>query len=150
MQVQQKCLTKLYLPFVRENCASLRPPSGEHPVRSVSSSSPPRTRLRWASRRFKRQNLCFLRLKCFPQCCFLSAILRSRPLLPCFTFVLSVQFSRCNLVRKNCAALHPSQAKGIRSASFLLPLKFKAKALNLVGAQKLVPSKLNNARNEKV
>ena len=66
------------------------------------------------------------------------------------TFVLSVQFSRCNLVRKNCAALHPSQAKGIRSASFLLPLKFKAKALNLVGAQLLVPSKLNNARNEKV
>ena len=88
MQVQQKCLTKLYLPFVRENCASLRPPSGEHPVRSVSSSSPPRTRLRWASRRFKRQNLCFLRLKCFPQCCFISAIFPDRALCClAFTFV---------------------------------------------------------------
>ena len=85
------------LTYVEENFAPLRPPSGEHPVCSVSSSSPPRTRLRWASRRFKRQNLCFLRLKCFPQCCFLSAILRSRPLLPCF-YICSL----CSVFKVQC------------------------------------------------
>ena len=34
--------------IVRENFAPLRPPCGEHPVRSVSSSSQIQTRLRWA------------------------------------------------------------------------------------------------------
>ena len=47
----RSCLTKLYLPFVRENCASLRPPCGEHPFRSASFSSSTQTRLRWALRR---------------------------------------------------------------------------------------------------
>ena len=42
--VKQNCI----YPFVRENCTSLRPPCGEHPVRSVSSSSQIQTRLRWA------------------------------------------------------------------------------------------------------
>ena len=42
--LKQNCI----YPFVRENCASLRPPFGAHPVRSVSSSSQIQTRLRWA------------------------------------------------------------------------------------------------------
>ena len=105
------------LTYVEENCAPLRPPLRvEHPLRSVSFSSSIQTRLRWALNREKKwfiffvwfsfknyagstellNKIVFTLLKSSTIKVYSSAIFRSRPLLPCLSFLSSVQFSRCN------------------------------------------------------
>ena len=90
MQVQQKLFNKIV--FTLRQRKLRFPPSaagGEHPFRSVSSSSPPRTRLRWASRRLGRQNLLLPPTKMFSTMLFYKCDLYDRALC-CLAYYICI------------------------------------------------------------
>ena len=69
------------LTYVEENSAPLRPPSGEHPVRSVSFSFSRRTRLRWAPPR-ETKEISLSSIWFSQELCRLNRILKTKLYLP--------------------------------------------------------------------
>ena len=139
----------MYLPFVRENCASLRPPQAAN-IRSAPFPLPLRRepacaglRVGWEDRIF-----CFLRLKCFPQCCFISAIFPDRALC-CLAYYICISlfsFQGANRQKKlRSSSSFASEGHPIRSVSS--SSQFQSIRFEIAGGTKACTLKIEQCKN---